>query len=265
MKKLFLGITLITLLATASFFTGCVRVDMAAKDGPITTQSYDYTGFTGIRIGNAFQLEVTSAASYSVNITAGKNVLDHIRVMMDGSILKVATDGRHLSWWWRTGPKVTVTMPVLTYLDLSGASRVSAAGFNSGNALNLKISGASDMDLDMATGYFTADLSGASSVTGRLTTTGSDVKLSGASKINLTGAGGDIKLHGSGASEAFFPYYPANNADIELSGASNANMDISGTLNVNLSGASKLRYSGNPTIGKKSVTGASELENKSQP
>jgi len=265
MKKLFSGIILITLLATAAVFTGCVRVDMSAKNGPITTQSYNYAGFTRISIGNTFQLDVKPADTYSINITAGKNVLDHIRVTMDGSILKIDVESWNLKSWWRTGTKVSVTMPVLKDLDLSGDSKGSAAGFKSGNPLNLKVSGASEMELDMTTGYFTADLSGASSITGRLTATGSDMKLSGASKINLTGAGGDIKLHGSGASQAFFTYYPVNNADIELSGASDANMDISGTLNADLSGASTLGYSGNPTLGNIKTTGASDLEKRSQP
>jgi uncharacterized protein YdeI (BOF family) len=265
MKKIILAIALVTLVATVAVFTGCVRVDMSEKNGPITTQTYDYSGFTGIEIGSAMQLEVIPSASYNVTITAGKNIIDDIRVSMSGDVLKIETDGWHFSWWWRSGPKVTVNMPELKSLDLSGATNTNAVGFKSANDFRLKISGASEINMDMETGYFTTEISGASSVNGRLTADGSNVELSGASKINLTGAGGDLKLHGSGASQAFFSYYTVNNADVELSGASSGDLDVQGRLDVDLSGASHLRYSGNPAMGTIDVSGASDLDKRSQP
>ena len=260
MKKLIIGLTLITILASLTMFTGCIRVDMSEKNGPITSQGYDYADFTGIEIGSSFNLEVTPAASYNVTITAGKNILEHIRVAKTGSILKITIEGWSFNWWWQHNPKVTVTMPVLTALYLSGASQGSALGFKSAEDFNLKLSGASRLDMDMTTGYFTSELSGASSINGRLTATGSDIDISGASHMNLTGSGGDIKLHSSGASSVDFVYFTVNNADFELTGASHASLDVRGRLDVTLSGASNMKYLGNPTLGKVDVSGASDLE-----
>jgi hypothetical protein len=262
MKRLIVIIALI-MLVSGTLLSGCVRVDIAEKNGPLTTQSYDFNDFTGIEMGHAFELEVIPSASYNVTITAGKNVLDRIHVSKSGSTLKIDMDS--WSFIWRSSPKVTVSMPDLTALELSGATHSSARGFKSNHDFNLKLSGASVLDMDMETGNFIAAISGASVVNGRLTTTGSDIDLSGASRIDLTGTGQDIKLHGSGASHASLSYFTAVTADVVFTGASHASLGVSGRLDVSLSGASSLDYYGNPVLGNKSVTGASDLEQKQTP
>lgn len=261
MKKMIFGIAVIIVLGLLVMMTGCVRVNMAEKNGPITTRSYDNTGFTGIDIGYDLKLEIMPAASYNVTITAGRNVLDHIRVSQSGSILKIETEGWSFNrWWWQSSPKVTVSMPLLKELYLSGASEGSALGFKSDEDLTVKISGASHLDLDMETGFFTTELSGASNLKGRLTATGSNIGLSGASDIDLTGSGGDIKLHASGASSIALLYYKVNNADVNFSGASDGSLDVSGRLDVKLSGASDLKYAGDPTLGNVDKSDASTLK-----
>jgi hypothetical protein len=264
MKKIILGTMLVIVLVSGLLLPGCIRRDLSEKNGPVTTQTYDYTGFTGVDIGSALKLEVTAGDTYSVTITAGKNLFDHIRVTKSGDILKIYTEGWSFSWWWGfTTPKVVITMPVLKTLYLSGASDGTVTGFKSVNGLTMTASGASSLDLDMEIGLFKADISGASHVKGRLTATGSDIILSGASSVDLTGSTGDILLRASGASSASLRYFTALNADVAFSGASNGSVNVSGRLDVNLSGASDLNYYGNPTIGNQTVTGASDLNKKS--
>jgi hypothetical protein len=263
MKKYISSIVLIAVLISLMAFAGCVRVDMAEKSGPLSTQTYDNTGFTGVDVGSALDLEITQGDSYSVTITAGKNIFDHIHVTQSDNILKISITSWSFGWWWgRSTPRVNITMPVLNYLELSGASSGTAKGFKSGEDFIADVSGASDLNLDMETGRFTATVSGASNIKGRLTATGSDIDISGASDINLTGSGGDIKLQSSGASTAALMYYPVNNANVDFSGASNGSLDISGKLDVKLSGASDLKYTGNPTMGEIDISDASDLDHK---
>jgi hypothetical protein len=262
MKNLIFAAVIITILASLTVFTGCVRVDMSEKNGPLTTQSYDYTDFTGIEIGNAFQLDVVPAASYNISITAGKNILERLHVSKSGGTIKITLDSWRVGWWWNSNPKVSITMPVLTSLKLSGASDGNVLGFKSSQDFRLDLSGASHLDMDMEIGDFTSEISGASSVAGHLTATDSDIDISGASHMNLTGSGGDIKVHCSGASTIDFTYFTADNADIEFTGASHGTIDVRGTLDVDLSGASSLDYLGDPTLGRRDVSGASELKKK---
>jgi hypothetical protein len=263
MKKYILAVVLIAVLIPVLFFTGCVRVDLAEKNGPLTTQFYDNIGFTGVDVGSALNLEITPASTYNVTITAGKNLFDHIHVSQSGSTLKIDVTGWTIGWWGgRNSPKINISMPVLNYVHLSGASDGTVSGFKSGGDFEANISGASHCDIDMETGNFKAELSGASYLKGRLTATGSDVTLSGASDIDLTGSGGDIKLKGSGASTAALMYYKVNNASVDFSGASNGSLDIAGRLDVKLSGASDFKYTGNPTMGEVDISDASDLEHK---
>jgi len=65
-----------------------------------------------------------------------------------------------------------------------------------------------------------------------------------------------------GASRVKLSGFPVNNADISLSGASTGTVNLSDRLDADLSGASKLEYIGEPTLGTMSITGASTLNKK---
>lgn len=265
MKRIVLGISLIVVLISMLAMTGCIRKNLSENAGAITTQSYNNTGFTGVDIGSALKLEVTYGTTYSVTITAGQNLLQKIQVTQTGDILKIRTDGWSINWWWgHTTPKVTITMPVLETLNLSGASNGVISGFKSANSFTATTSGASDLDVDAETGFFKADVSGASNIKGRLVSAGADIKLSGASDIDLTGNGENIKLDCSGASTASLRYFTVKDADVKLTGASDGSIDASGRLDVNISGASTLNYYGNPIMGDIESSGASNLRHKTK-
>jgi hypothetical protein len=263
MKKVLLVSALVALLAATVMLPGCIRRDLSEKNGPMTTRTYDYTGFTGVDIGSALRLDLSYGENYSISVSAGENVFDHLKVVKVGDTLKIYTEGWSLSWWWGDyNPKVTITMPELTSLVVSGATSTTVSGFKSDRPLELGVSGASNVDMDMETGAVAATISGASDVKGRLVASGTRVNLSGASKLSITGNGGDLNLQASGASTAALRYYTVVNADVILSGASNGSIDVSGKLDVNLSGASDLNYYGEPSLGSTSVTGASDLNHK---
>ncbi len=247
--------------------------------GPATTRYYDFTDFTSIEIGYAFKLEVTPADTYSIEINAGESTFDHIKVTQTGSKLEIGME--RLFFHLNRSPRVKITMPELRGLYMSGASEGSVTGFKSSQDLDLTLSGASELDMDMETGTltceisgaselgmnletgpFVCEMSGASEVTGNLKAANCDIKLSGASEIELTGSGGNIKLDAAGASGIRLLEFSVNNADIKLSGASDASLDINGVLDINLSGSSTLEYTGNPTLGDFSLTGGSELERR---
>jgi hypothetical protein len=261
MKKLVISISLIALLFTLPLMTGCTRVDLSEKNGPLTTRAYDFTGFSGIDVSSAMKLELVYGPSYNVTITAGENLLKKIHVNVSGDTLKVGIDGWSVNWWWgQSTPVISVTMPKLNFLSLSGATSGTVTGFNSSDNLRTEISGASKLDVDIKTGSFYSNISGASNLNGRLTASATDLTLSGASGIDLTGFGGNIQLQGSGACSISFPYYVVDNADVNLSGASSARMDVRGKLDIILTGASTLKYAGYPTLGRTEISGASSLK-----
>jgi hypothetical protein len=259
MKNFLLAIALIAIMVTGVALTGCKK-ELLTDRGPIVTKEYDITDFTGIKVGHAFELEVTPSDTYKISITASESVLDRVDVSKKGSVLDIDMNAWFFSW--HRSPKVVITMPSLQKLELSGASNANIQGFKSSNPLDLLITGASSLDIDMETGDFTAELSGASSFNGYLKTANSDLDLSGASHMKLEGGANDVILKASGASDVKLKDFPVTNADIDFSGASHGELDVSGRLDVELSGASSLDYYGNPTLGKIDISGASDIENK---
>ncbi len=231
--------------------------------GPVTTKEYDFTDFTGIEIGHAFELEVTPSDTCKVTITAYESILDRIDVSRAGSTLKIDMDAWFFSW--HSTPKVTITMPVLRDLDMSGASQGTITGFRSSEDFTLDLSGASQLDIDLEAGEFESVITGASRLNGYLKATDSRIELSGASQANLTGSGDNLILDASGASRGELSDFPVVDAEIELSGASNAVVNVSGRMDVDLSGASSLEYYGNPTLGQLDISGASHIEHKTNP
>ena len=116
--------------------------------------------------------------------------------------------------------------------------------------------------VDISAGDAKFDVSGASKVTGDITAGDADFDLSGASTVQLEGSASDIVAEAGGASRVKLAGLTVNNADITLSGASTGTVNLSGKLDASLSGASKLSYIGEPTMGNINISGASTLSKK---
>jgi hypothetical protein len=257
MKKMILIVTCAMILISGMLLTGCKRVAIDSDTGPTVTRSYDFTDFNIIEIGYAFKLEVTPADTYSITINANESLSEHIKVTKSGDRLEIGLD--RVFFHFNRSPRVKITMPELRGLHLSGASEGNVTGFRSSRDLDLTLSGASELNMDMETGAFKCELSGASELAGYLKAKSCDIELSGASETTLDGSGGNIRLDASGANQVDLAYFTVNNADINLSGASDASLLINGRMDVSLSGGSFLEYGGNPTLGNFDVTGGSEL------
>ena len=260
MKQAILRGALIILLITGGLLAGCTAAIISKEVGPTITMHYIFTDYTRIEIGHAFELEVIQADTYTVQIEAGESILDRIEVTQTGDKLEIGMDTPFIHTY--RSPRVKITMPELKGLYLSGASEGKATGFRSSHNFELTLSGASELEMDMETGAFVCEISGASDVSGYLKSTSSDIDLSGASRIDLSGSGGNIRLEASGASEMDLGDFTVNDAYIDFSGASDASLDFNGRLDVDLSGGSTIEYSGSPTMGEINLSGGSEIKQK---
>lgn len=213
-------------------------VNTLVGSGRTTTQTYDFSDFDSLIIANAFEAAVVMSDSYSVEVTVDDNVVEHLRVEQKGRTVTVSLDDNFFVR--NTTQRATITLPKLVSLEASGASRVDVSGFKTSDDVRVTVSGASTTRGDMETGDLTADVSGAST-------------------LSLTGSGGDLNVEATGASTADLSDFTVANATVEASGASRALVNASGTLNANASGASSVRYAGDPTLGRIDESGASSI------
>ena len=232
---------------------------MVVGSGRLVTKEMDFSDFTVVEAGNAFEVKITRSDSYSVSITADDNLFDYIKVSKADDRLRI---GLKPGYSYRSAIlKARIAMPDLYGLSFSGATRGTVEGFSSSHGLSLDMSGASSVKFaDTSVGTVEADLSGGSRVTGVLKADGeARFAPSGASKVELKGRANDLRIEASGASYLEMPEFLVHNAKIELSGASQANINLDGRLDAHLSGASGLRYIGEPTMGDVRTSGASRI------
>jgi hypothetical protein len=107
------------------------------------------------------------------------------------------------------------------------------------------------------------DVSGAS--TGSLTNIKNEsltIDASGASKIKVDGEAKELIVDLSGASRLDAENLKAEDVRVDASGASSATVVALNDLNADASGASNIRYSGEPKNVKKSSSGASSVKQK---
>ena len=252
MYKIALAVT-VGLLGTVA---GCMFG--VTGSGRLETREFDYRDFTRVEAGSAFEVEITRADSYRVTITADDNVFGYLDIRKQGDTLHIGFRG--IRGLVNTTQRAVITMPNLQGLNLSGASKGRVGGFSSANPLDLKLSGASSLDTDnLEAGDTRFDVSGAGRVSGNIRIANGKFDLSGASRVELTGSATDISIQASGASRLTLDDFTVRNASVNLSGASSATVNVSGQLDAKLSGASRLQYSGNPTLGTIDVSAGSEL------
>jgi len=237
-KKLIAAILIIALLANG-LLVGCGGI--LTGSGNLKTEEYIFSDFNKVEISSAFKFEISKSSSYSVSVTADDNIIEKVRVTKEGDILKIG-----LQPFIRLGSvtlRANVVMPQLHGLDVSGASRGTVSEFSSIEDINIKVSGASR-------------------VTGDITGGDAEFDISGASSIQLEGSATNIVADVSGASSFDLSSFKVNNANIDISGASTGTVNLSGRLDADLSGASKLSYIGEPTMGNVNTSGASTLSKK---
>ncbi|HUF60979.1 MAG TPA: head GIN domain-containing protein [Verrucomicrobiales bacterium] len=219
---------------------GCGGVaDTITGSGALVSKEYPLSEFSRVAASNAFQVEITRTPQHSVIVTVDDNLVDYLDVTQSGETLRIGLE-----------PNVNVrkatlnaeiTMPALSGVDISGAVRTTIAGFSSG-------------------GPFDAELSGATNLRGDIQNGDARFVISGASKLELQGSAAKLEVSASGASEAQLGEYLSSDAVIEVSGASNAIVHTTGALEAEATGASSVRYVGQPGEVKRRISGASSVE-----
>jgi hypothetical protein len=211
--------------------------------GRTVTEELDIRGFSRVNVSHAFQVEILRSSSFGVVVRVDENLQEYLEVEKRGDTLVVGLKPFKSYNLGKSTLEAEVRMPDLRAVEASGASDLRIGGFSSGKD-------------------FEVDLSGASSLEGEISARDVRIKASGASRVRLQGRAEDLRLDASGASKLDLTDFPAGDADIELSGASEAEVELTGTLDINASGASRLYFGGNPTMGRFDLSGASSIKRR---
>lgn len=231
--------------------SGCSMPDMIVNgigravtgSGNLITLEPTFQDFSRVEFSHAFQADVTQGESYSIVITIDDNLQQYLEVSQTGDTLKVGFKAELMLSLRNATMKARITMPELTGVRGSGATRITIGGFESSRDLAVDLSGASTLRGQIDAGDLQADVSGAS-------------------RVELTGRGQDGRISVSGASQANLADFAMQNVAVEASGASRAEVNASGRLDAEASGASTVGYAGTPTMGRIETSGASSVRER---
>jgi RNA polymerase sigma factor (sigma-70 family) len=207
--------------------------------GKVITQEMQLAGFTTVEVGRSIQVELSRADSFRVAITADDNLLPHIKVTKDGSMLRLALDPK-LKSFWATTLKATVAMPALEGVSLAKQSKVTCEGFKSTKGFQAKLIDRSTLD-------------------GEIETAKADLDVEGASRVTLKGSAKEAKISGSEQCRLFLADFSLDRADITLRNGSTATVNVKERLDYDLRTACRVEYRGSPPVTKGSTSGGSQV------
>lgn len=217
--------------------SACIREDV----GPFQPdeQTYALTGFDRLDMGSAFSITVQPGPAFAIVAEGDRRNLDDLDVYTrNGTLFAEYRNNRSR----KHQTAFLITMPALRGVTFSGASQSTITGFTNISDLAIDLSGASK-----------SQFSGEAS---RI-----NVQLSGASVLRVNGDGTQLSADLSGASLLQAFSFPVAEADVTVSGASKASISVSRSLVANASGASTIRYRGEPAV-RQRVSGASTVQSE---
>ena len=258
LKKLIFYSVLVITVSITLMISGCEAV---TGSGEPMTLVMDYEDFERIEAGYGFEVEITRADTYKVNIIIDEVLVEYLNVKKSGGTVYIGLKSGYN--YMKQTRRAEITLPKLNRLELSGGSEGTISGFSTTNDMSFELSGASYLNIkNLKVSTVDLGISGGSEVVGTIEAKTGKFGLSGASKLEISGSAPEISLEASGDSEVKLEDFPTVNADVELSGGSDAEVFVSGRLSINLSGASKLTYSGDPKLGSIDVSGSSSILQK---
>lgn len=208
----------------------------------IATETRKVSDFDRIEVEGIFQVDVTYSSNEEIEIKAPENLHQYIELTVKSGTLhieikkKTKVNSPH-------SINVHISTAKLNGFELSGASSVHLNNQLKDNNLSIESSGAA---------YFEGDVN----------VREAELELSGAANVLLSGMATDANLELSGASHVKDYAFEVDNLDVELSGASSLKITTLKRLEGDISGASSLRYDGNPSIKNIATSGASHVKHK---
>ena len=111
---------LTVLAGVALLAAGCGSIIVGS--GELVTREYDFQGFSRLDVSQQFEVEVTRGATHAVSVTVDDNLVERLRVKLDGDTLRIGLEGA--TAYQGTTQRATVILPELAGVELSGASQI---------------------------------------------------------------------------------------------------------------------------------------------
>lgn len=237
MKQVFLLLNFFFLIFTSSFSQDIIQIyDPHAVKREVGE-------FHQLVISGPFSIMLKQGAEAGLAVSSeNKDLSDAVQANVQDGILRIKFD---------KGKKkgIRLRSNVILYISVTNIDSISLSG-----------AGSMVMDGRLAVSSLGISLSGASDINGEIQVDRLNIHQSGASDIKLKGIATTAHIQLSGASDLRAGELESSNCYAIVSGASNMKINVNQYLDAKVSGASDLRYSGNPAFKYVKTTGASTVK-----
>lgn len=237
MKSILFGSLIILISAT-----GCREVfgKRIRGNGHIQTENRSASSFHSVDVSGAIDVYVRGDSTNTIKVEADENLLEYVEIHNDNGTLNI-----HQRSGFRLKPsrgiRVYVSGPDFRRFEASGACDIFSENRVMGSeAINIDLSGASDVKMELKAPKVRAELSGAGT-------------------IALKGETRDLTVDGSGSTDIKCFDLMAENVNVEITGAGDAEVFAAVKLDVRVSGAGSVRYKGNANVSQR-VSGAGSVK-----
>jgi len=222
-----------TIVAIAAAFAGLLftSCEKIVGTGPVVTELRNASNFTGVSSEFSGKVNIHTGNSFKVEATAQQNILDVLHTDVINGVLHIDF-ADNVNIRTHQDVMVSITMPLLDYLRLSGSGNVDVVGTVAAGSFDTQLSGSGIISIQ--------DLQ----VNGTL-----DARISGSGNMYIyNGSTTHEKLQVSGSGSINFSNLAASTAEAVISGSGNIKLKAEQSLDAFISGSGSVYYTGDPLV-----------------
>lgn len=234
MKKIFL---LIAVIAFIPFFANANQQSKIKGNEKVVKQERKISDFHAIDVTGGIDIILTQGNEVSLTVEADENLHPIIITRVDDGVLKIFPEKSI-----RDAEELTIhlTFKDIDAISATGGCDISSNGHLKLSKLSTKLTGGSDLDLDLTVNELVCTHTG-----------GCDASFNG------VGQRGVFTVTGGSDVEAL--NLKLEDCTIVATGGSDVKVNVTSTLTINASGSSDITYTGSPKKVTKTATGGSDI------
>ncbi|MET1054798.1 MAG: head GIN domain-containing protein [Pedobacter sp.] len=229
---------LLYLLVLPVLFTAC-KSKCVEDLGIHATRDFALKPFDEIKVSGPIRLVMRQDSTYKVNVQADSAVIGLVKVEVSGHELELKLDAK--SYCGKDSIIISAGIGDLKKLKADGAGHIYTSSLINVNDLEMNLSGATMMMMQMNAGKLTTNTDGAANVA-------------------LLGQAGVHELKGKGAIQLTAFDFVTGVSDISVEGVAKLKINVLNELNINSTGSADISYKGSPKKLQEKKTGTYKLE-----
>lgn len=229
---------LLYLLVLPVLFTAC-KSKCVEDLGIHATRDYALKPFDEIKVSGPIRLVMRQDSTYKVNVQADSAVIEMVKVEVSGHGLELKLDAK--KYCGKDSIIISAGIGDLKKLNADGAGHIYTSSLIHVNDLEMNLSGATMLMLQMNAG--------------RLTTT-----TDGTASVALLGQAGVHELKSKGAIQLTAFDFVTGVSDLRVEGVAKLKINVLNELKINSTGSADISYKGSPKKLEEKKSGTYKLE-----